>query len=164
MVHLIVLKTLLALTVKKREIVFSRGESTDYSRGQKIKFEYWCTWNPLQAFYLYLPPAVNLKQTITRFCDLLAKHGKVLPSQVFVLRRDKGDGAYLRKLFSDKGYNLELCEYSLKEFIWEYCIDSEFKVSGGAGAPLNYVDQEIVIEATRSVESSARELLIAEID
>lgn len=62
----------LALTVRKRELVFGRVESTDYSRSQKIKFEFWSAQNPMQAYYLYLPPFVNLKQTIGRLCALMA--------------------------------------------------------------------------------------------
>lgn len=154
---------LLAITVRKRELVFGRNESTDYSRGQKIKFEFWSALNPLQSYYLYLPPFVNLKQTIGKFCKLISSTAKQMPSRIFVLRRDKGDASYLKKLFSDNNFEVEIQEYSLKEYIWEYCIDDEFKLNDEASTPLNYVDQEITGDDSVTLGSSARELLVGKL-
>lgn len=154
---------LLAINVRKRELVFTRAESTDYSRGQKIKFEFWSALNPLQVYYLYLPPFVNLKQTIGRLCKLTFLAAKQMPSHIFVLRRDKGDASYLKKLFSENGFEIEIQEYSLKEYIWEYCIDDEFKLNDGASTPLNYVDQEIITAGAIAVGTSARDLLIGKL-
>lgn len=154
---------LLALTVRKRELVFSRSESTDYSRGRKVKFEFWSVQNPMQAYYLYLPPFVNLKQTVGKLCSLMDARNMPMPRHIFVLRRDKGDAAYLKKQFLEKGFDVQVDEYSLKEYIWEFCIDDEFKLGDEVSAPLNYVDQEITRDGVVEVGASARELLVGKL-
>lgn len=150
----------LALTAKRRKLLLPKQETTDFSRNQKIKFEYWATFSPQPSYFLYIHPTTNLKQTLKRFCQLLRTTNQEAPAQLFVLRRDKGENQYIQRLAVEENLSTTIADFSLKDYIWDYCIDENFKRKGSAEAPLYYIDQKISIQGRTQDGPSARELLL----
>nr|WP_282980821.1 glycosyltransferase [Burkholderia vietnamiensis] len=151
----------LALTAKRRNLLFPKSDSTDSSK--KIKFEYWDAWSPKQSHFLYVHPHANLKQTIKRFSELLRESGQDVPKHLYVLRRDKGENQYIQRLISEEGLKIRVSEFVLKEYIWDFCIDESFK-STVAEAPAHYIDQKIVVQRGTDEGASAGELLLEKLN
>jgi glycosyltransferase involved in cell wall biosynthesis len=149
----------LAITARRREQLIEKSKSTDYSRGQRIKFEYWATFSPQPTYFLYIHHSSNLRQTLKRFAKLLTENKIEVPGDLFVLRRDASEPQYVQKALAEEGINSTLHEYTLKEYLWEFGIDAKFKTLLGAEAPLNYIDQAISIKGQNS-EQTARELIL----
>lgn len=150
---------LLALTARRRKLLIDKSESTDYSRSQRIKFEYWATYSPQPAYFLYIHHSSNIKETIKRFGRLLATKKLEVPRSLFVIRRDASAPQYVQKIVTDEGIASFVTEYTFKQYLWEFGIDEGFKTPLGAEAPVNYVDQAI---ATNNVgtETTAKELIL----
>jgi glycosyltransferase involved in cell wall biosynthesis len=151
---------LLSLTARRRTLLLPKQACTDYSRGQRIKFEYWATYSPQAAHFLFIHHSSNLKQTIKRFGKLLAEQKLEVPRSLFVLRRDNSDPQYIQKIVSDEGIGAFVHDHTLKEYLWQYAIDDKFKVSLGTEPPLNYVDQAITTEGGIVELRTARELIL----
>lgn len=152
---------LLSLSYKKRELVIARSDSTDYAKGQRIKFELWKGQSPnREEFFLYIAPNANIAQSVKRLAQQLEVK-KLSPSSICVIRKEKSDIEYLRKIFKSNRINAVLSDYSVKQYVWEFCIDNAFKEGARADSPLNYVDQPLQ-EASNSAEivESARSFLI----
>lgn len=147
----------LALTAKRRSLLFPKADSTDSSK--KIKFEYWAAWSPQKSHFLYIHPNANLKQTVKRFAELFRQTGQDVPRPLYVLRRDKGESQYIQRLISEEGLKIQVSEFVLKDYIWEFCIDASFK-STVAVAPAHYIDQKIVVQHGIDEGASAGELLL----
>lgn len=141
---------LLSINFKKRELIVPKGDTTDYSKGKKIKFEFWKVYSPQSSYFLYIHPNSNISQTIKLFSKILTENNLQLV-EIYVLRRDGGDANYMSKVFAENGLKIKLNEYSLKEYIWEFCIDDAFKESASADVPSNYIDQSLEIETGSGV-------------
>ena len=150
---------LLSLTARRRQLLIGKSDSTDYSRGYKVKFEYWATFSPQPTYFLYIHFSSNLKQTLKRFARLLTTLKLEVPRTLYVLRRDPGEPEYVQKIVAEEGLGTFVREYTLKEYLWEFGIDAEFKTPPGAEAPLNYVDQAISIDGHIGDET-AREFIL----
>jgi glycosyltransferase involved in cell wall biosynthesis len=153
---------LLSITARRRQLLIGKSDSTDYSRGQKIKFEYWATFSPQPTYFLYIHHSSNLKQTLKRFAKLLTLHKLEVPRTLFVLRRDAGEAEYVQKIIADEAVATFVREYTLKEYLWEFGIDAEFKTSLGAEPPLNYVDQAIAVK-NETCRETAKELILSKL-
>jgi glycosyltransferase involved in cell wall biosynthesis len=150
---------LLAVTARRRKRLIDKSESTDYSRGQRIKFEYWATYSPQPAYFLYIHHSSNIKETIKRFGRLLAEQKIEVPISLFVIRRDSSAPQYIQKIVTDEGIATSITEYTFKQYLWEFGIDEGFKAPLGAEAPVNYVDQAIAINNV-GTNTNARELFL----
>lgn len=151
---------LLSLTARRRQLLLTKQECTDYSRGQRIKFEYWATYSPQAAFFLFIHHSSNLKQTIKRFSKLLIQHKLEIPRSLFVLRRDSSEPKYIQKIITEEEIGAFVHDHTLKEYLWQYAIDDKFKVSLGGEPPLNYVDQAIATGVDKVEIKTARELIL----
>ncbi|MCX4153065.1 MULTISPECIES: glycosyltransferase family 4 protein [Paraburkholderia] len=151
---------LLSLTARRRQLLIDKSASTDYSRGQKIKFEYWATFSPQPAYFLFIHHSSNLKQTLKRFAKLLATLALEVPRTLFVLRRDASEPQYIQKIVTSEGIASFVHDYTLKEYLWEFGIDEQFKTSLSAEPPLNYVDQAIAVNSSSVEGTTARELIL----
>lgn len=141
---------LLSINFKKRELLVPKSQTTDYSKGRKVKFEIWKVYSPQPSYFLYINPGSNIAQTIRLFAKIVSENN-LLIREIYVLRRDSGDANYMSKMFSDNDLKMRLNEYSLKEYIWEFCIDESFKTSANADVPSNYIDQSLEIEVNSTV-------------
>lgn len=149
----------LAINSRRRQQLIDKSRSTDYSGGQKIKFEYWATFSPQSTYFLYIHHSSNIRQTLKRFAMLLVEYKLEAPKNLFVLRRDASEQNYVQRIVSEEGVGSIVHEYTLKEYIWNFGIDDQFKAPLGAEAPLNYIDQAISING-QSGEQTARELIL----
>lgn len=151
---------LLSISCKKRQLVIPINESTDYSKGKKIKYEFWRGWAPAEQYFLYINPYANLTQTIHALAENILKH-RILVKSVYIIRRDKSTPGYLKKLFIENGIEAEVFENTIKEYIWDFCIDGDFKCTIDSEGLNNYVDQSLIAytEDTAQSEPSARNFL-----
>ncbi len=134
---------LISILNKKRELLIARSDSTDYSKGKRVKYEYWLTYTPHPTHYLYVHPNVTLTQTIYDFATKL-KLKKEIPEKIFVIRRDKGESGYIQKLLLAEGINSSIIEQSIKDYIWDYCLDSSLKIQYEDNTPKTFIDQSII--------------------
>lgn len=154
---------LLSITYKKRELIIPRSESTDFSKGKKIKFEFWKVFTPQPTYFLYINPGSNISQTIKFLAELLVTL-KIRLEELYVLRRDNGDGVYMSKVFQDNNLKIKLYEFSLKEYIWEYCIDAAFKRRIQTDELVNYIDQSLEVEVDGQISTEqSRSFLLAKL-
>lgn len=144
----------LSLTSKRRELLLEKTETTDFSKNQKIKFEYWATYSPAPSYFLYIHPSASIKQTLRRFSELIEKNELTIPKLIFILRKDKIETSYFKKILQEEKIRTNPDIYSLKDYIWEYCIDDNFK-NTTASAPLYYIDQKIYLQNKKETEFSA---------
>ncbi|BDE72822.1 glycosyltransferase [Delftia lacustris] len=151
---------LLSITARRRKLLIDKSESTDSSKGQRIKFEYWATYSPQASYFLYIHHNSNIKQTVKRFARLLASYKLEVPRNLFVIRRDPGDPNYMQKMISQEGIASFVHDYTFKAYLWEFGIDEEFKSPARAEAPLHYVDQAIAINGETVESTTARELIL----
>lgn len=150
----------LTLTARRRKLLLDKSECRDYSRGQKIKFEYWATYSPQPSYFLYIHHSSNIKETIKRFGRLLTAHKLEVPRTLFVLRRDASAPQYIQKIVTDEGIASFVHDYTFKQYLWEFGIDEAFKTRLGAEPPLNYVDQAISTSQLIDSTPTARELIL----
>tara|TARA_R110002167_G_C12702038_1_gene653666 strand:+ start:5491 stop:8352 length:2862 start_codon:yes stop_codon:yes gene_type:complete len=132
----------LKINHKKRRLVFDKKETTDYSSNNRIKFELWETKSPAIDYYLFIFDGVTLKPTVQRFCELI-KRDKIGIKRLTVLRSNKGDSSYLRKLFSEGGFNFQVDEITFSDYIWDYCIDEDAKVPSTIFKQRFFIDQPL---------------------
>ncbi len=151
---------LLTLTARRRKLLLEKSECKDYSRGQKIRFEYWATYSPQPSYFLYIHHSSNIKETIKRFARLLTTHKLEVPRTLFVLRRDASAPQYIQKIVKDGGIASFVHDYTLKQYLWEFGIDEAFKARLDAEPPLNYVDQAISTTQLVNRTPTARELIL----
>jgi len=135
---------LLSISCRKRQLAIPVNESTDYSKGRKIKFEFWLGFNPGPQYFLYINPYANISQTIQRLGECLKKYN-INTNTIYVLRRDNGASGYLKRIFTANSIKAEPCEYSIKDYLWEFCIDEDFKTQIVSEELTNYVDQSLII-------------------
>lgn len=154
---------LLSLTARRRKLLLDKSESTDYSKGQRVKFEYWATYSPQASYFLYIHHNSNLKQTIKRFAKLVSAHKLEIPRTLFVIRRDASDQNYIQKIISEEGIASFVNDYTFKEYLWEFGIDEEFKTPSSTEAPLHYVDQAIATNGESVDRTTAKDLILTKL-
>ena len=126
-----------------RKAIISTSEGTDFSKGQKIKFEFWKTLTPAVNYFLVLFPNITITQTINRAIELLVEK-KLFTNEITILRRDKGDGN-IHKIFQENKYRTKVTEHTFKEYVWKYCVDDHVRVTSAVKEVNNYIDQALVI-------------------
>ena len=148
---------LLSISCKKRQLVIPIDESTDYSKGKKVKYEFWRGWAPAEQYFLYINPYASLTQTIQALAESMSRH-KIFSKSIYIIRRDKSASGYLRRLFDENGIKAEIFENTIKEYIWDFCIDGDFKCAIDSETLTNYVDQSLLAYdgSTSQSETSAR--------
>lgn len=158
-------KELLSLTYKKREVIISAVEGRDFSRGLKIKFELWKVFAPREEYFLYIHPNTNISQTIDRLFQILAtKNIKI--NSLYALRKDGGESGYISKLITQIKPEIIVNEYSIKDYIWEFCIEESFKHGNTITTPVNYIDQSLrykINEKTTHQDDSSKTFLLSKL-
>lgn len=133
----------LKINHKKRRLVFDRNDTTDFSGGNRIKFELWETKSPAIDHYLFLFDNIVLKPTIQRLCELL-RNSKTNISRLTILRSKKGEQGYIGKLINDNGFNFAIEEITFSDYIWDYCIEEEAKVPSRIYKQKFFIDQPLL--------------------
>lgn len=133
----------LRINHKKKRLVFERKDSTDYSGKNRIKFELWETKSPATDYYLFLFDNIVIKPTIERLCELLKKSNLTI-KQLTVLKSSGSEKGYLNKLFKENDITLDLNELTFSDYIWEFCIDDDVKISSDIYRTKFFIDQPLV--------------------
>ena len=133
---------ILRLKYSKRKALIGVEEGTDFSSGNRVKFELWEVSSPFKSHYLVLYPNITISQTINRFCDLVKSKGVVI-QKLTVLRPVKGDESLIQRLIEKQGLSIEIADLPYDEYIWEYCIDEGLRVSPDIRANKFYTDQAL---------------------
>lgn len=133
----------LKINHKKRNLVFERNETTDYSGSNRIKFELWETKSPAVNHYLFLFDNIVLKPSIQRLCDLIKKNRTQI-TLLTVLRSKKGEKGYIAKLIAENGCKFDIDEITFSDYIWDYCIEDEAKVPSTIYKQKFFIDQPLL--------------------
>ncbi len=152
---------LLSLSYKKREVVISATEGRDFSRGSKIKFELWKVFTPSEEYFLYIHPNTNIGQTIERLFQILIKR-EIHLKNIYVIRKDNSDSSYITKALTQASINVGVNAYSIRDYIWNFCIEEVFKDKKPNKAPDQYIDQSLRHVAGREIylADSAKSFLL----
>lgn len=137
----------LRITHKNRHPIVAGADGTDFSAGNKIKFELWETRSPDIAYFLALFANTTLAQTVARVVEVL-KRKELKIFQLTVLRPTSGEPGLIKRYFAESGYAVVLNEYTYADYIWTYCIDDELKRSALPETVPNYTDQSARLVST----------------
>ncbi|MCK6252338.1 SEFIR domain-containing protein [Pseudomonas fragi] len=134
---------ILKLKHSKRRAIIDVAEGTDFSVGNRIKYELWEIKNPFASYVLILHSNITITQTINRFCQVLRDKGIVI-NELTLLRPAKGDESFIQKIVEKNGFEIKIAELTFSEFIWEYCIDEGLRVSSPVRTNKFYTDQTLL--------------------
>ncbi|MDX8130124.1 TIR domain-containing protein [Methylomonas sp. OY6] len=153
----------LKINHKKRKLVFDKSETTDFSSKNRIKFELWETRSPSIDYYLFLFENITLSSTIKRFCELV-KRDKIKIKTLTVLRENRSEKGYLRRMLLENGIDLELTELTYSEYIWDFCIDDDAKNNKGTYKNPFFIDQPLVDKNDEQELGPAFEYIIKQLN
>ncbi|MCG2583274.1 toll/interleukin-1 receptor domain-containing protein [Massilia sp. TS11] len=128
---------------RRRQIVGS-VTGTDFSGGNRIKYELWETKNPLVGYFLALSSSSNITQTTNHAIDQL-RQADINPIEITVLRprAARGETSLISGLFAAAGFRTKVHEYTYKDYLWEFCIDDDLKSVDEPAEIPNYTDQSV---------------------
>jgi hypothetical protein len=129
---------ILAINYKNRKQIET---VTDYSNKHEIKYEYWKIDNlNYSTFILVLFQGVNLRDTIGRF---IQNNKKNIPNRLVILRTTSGKSGYIEDIFNEHKVTVTLTEYTIEQFVWEECIDQEWKKENQVVEDEFFIDQRL---------------------
>jgi len=152
---------ILRVNHSKRVPIIVGSAGTDFSAGNRIKFELWATYSPRVEHFLFLFNNITISHTIKRFCEEIQRQ-KISLKALTILRPEKGDEGLVDKLFSEFGLKCEFTELTYSAYIWNYLIDEDLKNTGTVYQLPFYTDQAaayIASEGQRVEYDSAITLL-----
>lgn len=127
---------ILAINYKNRQQL---DTEKDFSGKNKIRYEFW-EITPLEKSYiLVLFDNINIKQTIERFVE----KNKFIPKKITVLRINNGEVGYVEKQFRILNKNVTITEHVINDFVWDYCIDQEWKKENNVTEEEFFIDQTL---------------------
>lgn len=154
----------LKINHKKRSLVFDRNETTDFSAGNRIKFELWETKSPAVNHYLFLFDNIVLKPTIEKLCKLI-KDNKTTISRLTILRSKKGEKGYIGKLLAENDCRFAIDEITFSDYIWDYCIEDDAKIPSRIYRQKFFIDQPLITLDEESISKGpAFDFLKAELN
>ncbi|MDI3365280.1 MULTISPECIES: TIR domain-containing protein [Pantoea] len=140
---------IIGIGAKNRTCLINSTEGTDFSAGKKIKYELWELRNPggIITHVLALHNNIVISQTLNRAAEEIITRFQNISTLLILRPREKKKGmASIDSILKEKGYtrSLNVNEYTYDEYIWNYCIDSEFKNISPPDAIEFYTSQEVV--------------------
>lgn len=119
-------KDLIKIAHPNRREIVSLAEGTDFSDGNRVKFEIWETKRPAISYFVAFHPNITISQTAQRAADRLVAMG-IRSSEITVLRHrpPRPEQDLVKDTFNRGGIDVYECTY--KEYIWDYCIDDSLK-------------------------------------
>jgi hypothetical protein len=134
---------ILKLNYSKRTAIIDSTAGTDFSIGNRVKFELWEAKNPFSSYFLILYPNITIGQTIGRFCQIIQEKNIII-KELVLLRPSKGDESLVQRTIQKHGLTISVAELTYSEFVWEYCIDESLRTSSLVRANKFYTDQTIM--------------------
>jgi len=147
--HLTKVSDIIGIGAKNRTCLINATEGTDFSAGKKIKYELWELKNPggVITHVLALHNNIIISQTLDKAAEEICYRFKNINTLLILRPREKKKGmASFESILKEKGYhkNPSINEYTYDEYVWEYCIDSEFKNIVPPDAIEFYTSQEVI--------------------
>ena len=132
---------ILAIIAKKREKL---DGVTDFKDKNRIKYEYWKTTSfNSNSFILVLFNNITIRDTIERFIRI-NKHR--ITRNLVILRTSQGEKDYIDKIFKSHDINVNIAEFTIEQFIWDECIDQEWKNENKIIEEEFFIDQRLYQE------------------
>lgn len=129
---------ILAINYRNRDLI---KRQVDYSGKNEIKYEYWkVTYLTNSSLILILFNNVNIKDTIERF---IANHKTNIPNKIIILRANKGRSGYIQSIFDQNNVAVTITEYTIEKFVWEECIDQDWKKENKIVEDEFFIDQRV---------------------
>ncbi|EGZ6883174.1 TPA: TIR domain-containing protein [Vibrio cholerae] len=120
---------LIAISTPSRKVLIPESEGTDFSLNQRIKYEVWENNNVFPSIIVILHPNINMKQTLVAVSKKINE--KAIPTERLLVLSETAKREsllqYLKKENPAKYSNVNATEITYQEYIWNYCIDNEFK-------------------------------------
>ncbi|HFT9905612.1 TPA: TIR domain-containing protein [Escherichia coli] len=140
---------IIGIGAKNRICLINAAEGTDFSAGKKIKYEFWELRNPggVVTHVLALHNNIIISQTLNRAAEEIKERFQNISTLLILRPREKKKGVEsMDTILEKKGYSrtVNINEYTYDEYIWEYCIDSDFKNIAPPDAIEFYTSQEVV--------------------
>lgn len=120
-------------------INYKNRKRIDYIQTEKVKYEYWECLAPAKHYFLTLFPNSNIKDSIIKFIT----NNTNLPKDITVLKEKESNTAtnvFIEYLIEDSP---SIYEYSYSKYLWELCIDQNFKIKNKVADEPNYIPQDI---------------------
>jgi hypothetical protein len=150
-----------------RKPIVSVEHGTDFSAGNRVRYELWETRSPAVSYYLALAHNINITQTAKHAVDKL-KEQSLNPIDLTVLRPrpPRADQNLILDIFTKSGFKTNIYEYTYKDYIWDFCIDETLKSIYPPLEIPNYTDQSLsYFDESENSQSakSARDFLVEEL-
>ena len=136
------IEDVLKIIYHKRRVVIDTSEGTDYSSNNRIKFELWEVRAPKIEHILILYDHITIGQTLDRAFELITDKCLSL-SSLTVIRVDDKSSVNLDQEIRKRHSYVSLSQFTLKEFIREFCIDSELTAGHSVWEEPYFIDQPI---------------------
>lgn len=120
-------------------INYKNRNKIDLVSTEKIKYEYWECLAPAKHYFLTLFPNSNIKDSIIKFIE----NNTNLPKDITILKEKESNTAtnVFIEYLSDNSPSIY--EYSYSKYLWELCIDQNFKTKEKVANEPNYIPQDI---------------------
>lgn len=121
---------LIAISNPSRKVLISEAEGTDFSSKQKIKFEVWENNSVFPSTIVVLHPNIIMNQTLQAAAKRINEDSIPVDNLLVLSETQKRESLleYLIKENPEKYANTKSRELTYRDYIWQYCIDNEFKV------------------------------------
>lgn len=117
---------------------------TDFKDKNRIKYEYWKTTSfNSNSFILVLFNNITIRDTIERFIRI-NKHR--ITKNLVILRTSQGEKDYIYKIFQAHDININIAEFTIEQFIWDECIDQDWKNENKIIEEEFFIDQRVYQE------------------
>lgn len=161
--HLTKASEIIGIGAKNRTPIISCENGTDFSGGNKIKFELWEVKNPggMSSHILALHNNIHIGQTLERAADeIIDKNIKISTLQILRPKEKKKGSLSFESILKDKEYKtrISISELTYDEYVWDYCIGSDFKDVIPPDAIEFYTNQELCDADGKIFESSIKAL------
>lgn len=139
---------IVGLIAKNKKCIISEADVKHYFSDSRIKFSLWEVSNPCISHYLILNKKININQTIQSFVDLILEKEINIKNLIVIRSRERAKNVNtVDNILKDKNIkDINTTEITYKKFIWEYCIDNEFKNIVAPDIIEFYTNQDILVD------------------
>lgn len=140
---------IVSVTNKSRVCEITPEEGTNFSKGKRIKYELW--FGPLNKIhYLFIHKSSNISQTLEDFLQKI-EFKKIKINNLILIKSDKTKSPSINEL-KNKCNTFE--EYTVKDYVWNHCIDSEFKEASSSKIIRYYIEQNLISHDGEKISKS----------
>ncbi|MGY3901338.1 TIR domain-containing protein [Aeromonas lusitana] len=153
---------IIGMASKNRVPIINLQEGTDHSGTNKIKFEMWKTKTPTSenSYVVALHHNIIISHTINRIADEIINRNITVDDVTILRPREKGrNTTTLYDVLSQRGYpKFSSTEMTYDKYIWNFCIDSEFKQAEAPDIIEFYTNQDIIYRGDKVSDTAVKYL------